>query len=60
MEVFVNRAMRQNIVRVLNRVCSANYERDDIELVEITRSTIYISTKDGGDYSYDSKLLFDE
>lgn len=60
MEIFVNRALRQKIVRTLNKEVQEHYSRDDIELVEITCSTIYISTKDGGDYSFSCKKLFDD
>lgn len=58
MEIYVCRALRQKIVRTLNREVQGNYSRDDIELVEIFCSTIYISTKDGSDYSFDCKKLF--
>ena len=60
MEIYVCRALRQKIVRTLNREVHENYSRDDIELVEITCSTIYISTKDGSDYSFSCKKLFDD
>jgi len=60
MEIYVNRALREKIVRILNKEFHENYNRNDIELVEITCSTICISTKDDGDYSFSCKKLFND
>lgn len=60
MEIYVCRALRQKIVRTLNREVHEKYSRDDIELVEITCGTVYISTKDGGNYSFNCNKLFDD
>ena len=58
MEVYICRALREEIVRVLNRDNNTNYTRNDIELIQFSKGGIDVDTKDGNSYKINGRSIW--
>jgi len=58
MEVFICRALRAEIIRVLNRDNNTNYTTSDIELMQFSKGGIDIDTKDGKSYKVNGRSIW--
>ena len=58
MEIFINRALREQIIRALNAEYRTSYNRHDIVEIEFTAMNIYITTKDGSEYNMKPSFIW--